>query len=174
MRKIVKLTESDLTKIVKRVINERRYLMEDGAGGTSNPLDIYLPFMKKDGKEITAGPSVYNKAGYETTFSYLDGRPEVKKELAKNPKYLPYKLVSVDLSDAAGGGKLIPQGAQKFVVGNDGNVYLTGTLFVQSTANPKFGMQTSNQDIIKFSDTKTQTMGNVYIRKGKEYIPTQK
>jgi hypothetical protein len=28
MKKIIKLTESDLTRIVKRVINERRYLME--------------------------------------------------------------------------------------------------------------------------------------------------
>lgn len=174
MKKIIKLTESDLTRIVKRVINERNYLMEDGAGGTSNPLDIYIPFMKKDGKEVPAGHSAYNKAGYEATFSYLDGRPDVKKELAKNPNYLPYKLVSVNLGDAAGGGILMAQGAQKFIIGNDGNPYLTGKLFVQSTANPKFGMQTNNQDTIKFSDTKTQTMGNVYIRKGKEYIPTQK
>ena len=29
MKRIIKLTERDLTRIVKRVINERQYLMEE-------------------------------------------------------------------------------------------------------------------------------------------------
>lgn len=54
MKKIIKLTESDLTRIVKRVINERRYLMEaDGYTGTNFTATMTVPFIKqKDGKEV--------------------------------------------------------------------------------------------------------------------------
>ena len=48
MKKIIRLTERDLTRIVKRVINERQYLMEDSMRNLL-PLTIYLP-TKKDPK----------------------------------------------------------------------------------------------------------------------------
>jgi hypothetical protein len=48
MKKIIRLTERDLTRIVKRVINERQYLMEDSMLNLL-PLTIYLP-TKKDPK----------------------------------------------------------------------------------------------------------------------------
>ena len=48
MKKIVRLTESDLTRIVKRIINERQYLMEgegDGFTQSNTPtIYIYLPY----------------------------------------------------------------------------------------------------------------------------------
>ena len=46
MKKIIRLTERDLTRIVKRVINERQYLMEDEGFSQSNTptITIYLPY----------------------------------------------------------------------------------------------------------------------------------
>jgi len=171
MKKIVKLTERDLTRIVKRVINERRYLMEE----STNSPEIFIPYkkIKNQQGETVAVPAkeAYANSEYVTTFRILDGDPDTIKEITKNPSYLPYKLVSIELDGNAGQGTLRPTGAQKFETIN-GAAYLTGNLVVGS-ATPKLGIHPSGI-VTKFSDTTTQRMGGVLIKKGKEYIPTQK
>ena len=115
---------------------------------------------------------VYANSDYVTTFRILDNNRDTIKEITKNPSYLPYKLVSIELGGTAGQGTLRPTGAQKFIIGNDGLPYLTGNLVVGS-ATPKLGIHTTGI-VTKFSDTTTQRMGGVSIKRGKEYIPTQK
>ena len=171
MKRIIKLTERDLTRIVKRVINERQYLMEE----STNSPEIFIPYKKiknQQGETVDVpAKEAYAKSDYVTTFRILDGNPDTIKEITKNPSYLPYKLVSIELDGNAGQGTLRPTGSQKFVTIN-GAAYLTGTLVVGS-ATPKLGIHPSGI-VTKFSDTTSQNMGGVQIKKGKEYIPTQK
>ena len=164
--------ESDLNRIVKRVMNERNLLMEE----STNSPEIFIPYKKiknQQGATVDVpATEAYAKSEYVTTFRILDSNRDTVKEITKNPSYLPYKLVSIELGGTAGEGTLRPNGAQKFVIGSDGSPYLTGTLVVGS-AKPKLGIHTTGI-VTKFSDTTTPRTGGVLIKKGKEYIPTQK
>ena len=51
MKRIIKLTERDLTRIVKRVINERQYLTEQRGSGV---VYIYLPYKMVNGEKKVA------------------------------------------------------------------------------------------------------------------------
>jgi hypothetical protein len=62
MKKIIKLTESDLTRIVKRAIKEYHYEDDDDAHGayvderdelTSAVMRLLKPYYEKHGEEIT-------------------------------------------------------------------------------------------------------------------------
>jgi hypothetical protein len=57
MKKIVRLTENDLAKIVRRVINERQYLMEQSLG-VYQTMTVKVPITKgKDNVERFAANS---------------------------------------------------------------------------------------------------------------------
>jgi hypothetical protein len=72
MKKIIRLTENDLARIVKRVINERQYLMEDDVRKVI-PIEIAIPAVKnqKTGKLEPKSDTAY--------LSYF-----AKNELGKN------------------------------------------------------------------------------------------
>jgi len=164
MKRIIKLTERDLTRIVKRVINERQYLMEIHS---SESINVNIPWMiNKEGKEIVA-KSQFNVGEYYPSFSYLEGDPDIVKQLDKDTKTNPYTIKSVSLPDVTA----TPIGPQKFVKGNDGNYYLTGKLQIPQDIKVKWGV-VGNTTII-FSDGKSVSGGVVY-KKGKQYTPTQK
>ena len=58
MSKIVRLTESDLVRIVKRVINERQYLTEGGTPWTTkmgDPSWLNIPVTTSAGGQVTSG-----------------------------------------------------------------------------------------------------------------------
>jgi len=167
------ISESEKQRILEMHQNatSRQYLMEE----STNSPEIFIPYkkIKNQQGETVAVPAkeAYANSEYVTTFRILDGDPDTIKEITKNPSYLPYKLVSIELDGNAGQGTLRPTGAQKFETIN-GAAYLTGNLVVGS-ATPKLGIHPSGI-VTKFSDTTTQRMGGVLIKKGKEYIPTQK
>ena len=60
MKRIIRLTESDLTRIVKRVINEKRYLMEQddfidyniNGVNYATPGDVKTPYFQGEGLDI--------------------------------------------------------------------------------------------------------------------------
>ena len=168
------ISESEKQRILEMHQNatSRQYLMEE----STNSPEIFIPYKKiKNEKGETVdvpAKEAYAKSDYVTTFRILDNNRDTIKEITKNPSYLPYKLVSIELGGTAGQGTLRPTGAQKFIIGNDGLPYLTGNLVVGS-ATPKLGIHTTGI-VTKFSDTTTQRMGGVSIKRGKEYIPTQK
>lgn len=60
MKRIIKLTESDLARIVRRVINERQFLMEEVVTKVI-PLEIAIPAVKnpKTGQLEPKGPTAY-------------------------------------------------------------------------------------------------------------------
>lgn len=76
MKRIIRLTESDLTRIVRRVINERQYLMEEGMEHVK--LQVYVPqktdaTTKKTFYDYTAGLifEVVPAENQKKTFSQL-------------------------------------------------------------------------------------------------------
>ena len=58
MKRIIRLTESDLTRIVKKVINEKRYLMEQddifdyNINGVNYGTDVKTPYFQGEGLDI--------------------------------------------------------------------------------------------------------------------------
>ena len=168
MKRIIKLTERDLTRIVRRVINERQYLMEFHSSETIN---VTIPWTKNaEGKEIYA-KSQFNNSEYYPTFSYLEGDPDVVKQIDKDPSKNPYSIKRVGLPGTQ--TEAIPIGPQKFVKGSDGNYYLTGKLQIPNDIKTTWGVYASNTSII-FTDGQSVSGGVVY-KKGKEYKkPTQK
>jgi hypothetical protein len=169
------ISEQEKNRILEMHQNatSKQYLMEE----STNSPEIFIPYKKiknQQGATVDVpAKEAYAKSDYLTTFRILDNSSrDTVKEITKNSSYLPYKLVSIELGGTAGEGTLRPTGAQKFLIGGDGFAYLTGTLIVGS-ATPKLGIHTTGI-VTKFSDTTTQSMGGILIKKGKEYIPTQK
>jgi hypothetical protein len=159
------ISEQEKNRILEMHQNatSRQYLMEE----STNSPEIFIPYKKiknQQGATVDVpAKEAYAKSDYAATFSILDGDPENKKKLEANPSYLPYKLVSIELSGAAGEGTLTPTGAQKFVIGSDGATYLTGKLII-GAATPKLGLHLTGI-ATKFSDTTTQRVGGVRIKK---------
>jgi hypothetical protein len=156
----------------------RQYLMEQYvATSKNNSVIITLPYKKiKDQKgnivEVPAKEAFF-KAEYVPTFLALDGDPDLAKELIKNPNMKTYTLNSIELGGGAGEGTITTFEPQKFVKGGDGYIYLSGRASMGGVTKINFGIFPSG-NVTKFSDTNTPKTGGVTIKKGKEYIPTQK
>ena len=161
------ISESEKQRILEMHQNatSRQYLMEIHS---SESINVNIPWMiNKEGKEIVA-KSQFNVGEYYPSFSYLEGDPDIVKQLDKDTKTNPYTIKSVSLPDVTA----TPIGPQKFVKGNDGNYYLTGKLQIPQDIKVTWGV-VGNTTII-FSDGQSVSGGVVY-KKGKQYtLPTQK
>ena len=164
--KIRHIQEANLM-LENRILEQKskRYLMEKHSSETIN---VNLPWMiNKEGKEIVA-KSQFNVGEYYPSFSYLEGDPDIVKQLDKDTKTNPYTIKSVSLPDVTA----TPIGPQKFVKGSDGNYYLTGKLQIPQDIKVTWGV-VPNTTVV-FSDGQSVSGGVVY-KKGKQYtLPTQK
>jgi hypothetical protein len=174
------ISEQEKSRILEmhQDATSRQYLMEQYvATSKNNSVIITLPYKKiKDQMgNIVEVPATeaFSKPEYVPTFLVLDGDPDLAKELSKNPNMKTYTLNSINLGGGAGEGIITTFGTQKFVKGGDGYIYLSGRASMGGATKIKFGIFPSG-NATKFSDTTTQRMGGVQIKKGKEYIPTQK
>jgi len=163
------ISESEKQRILEMHQNatSRQYLMEIHSSATIN---VTIPWTKNaEGKEIYA-KSQFNNSEYYPTFSYLEGDPDVVKQIDKDPSKNPYSIKRVGLPGTQ--TEAIPIGPQKFVKGSDGNYYLTGKLQIPNDIKTTWGVYASNTSII-FTDGQSVSGGVVY-KKGKEYKkPTQ-
>lgn len=156
MKRIIKLTESDLTRIVRRVINERRYLMEQRGSGI---VYIYLPY-KMENNQKRVATEAFSNADYAPTYSFPLGVAEKTEK---------YTIKSIETPD---GNK--PQlMTQEEVKGSDGNINIEGKLGGFTLPKPfNWGPQAS-QGVVYFSDGQNKQY-NFSFKVGKQYIPTQK
>ena len=163
------ISESEKQRILEMHQNatSRQYLMEIHSSETIN---VTIPWTKNaEGKEIYA-KSQFNNSEYYPTFSYLEGDPDVVKQIDKDPSKNPYSIKRVGLPGTQ--TEAIPIGPQKFVKGSDGNYYLTGKLQIPQDIKTTWGVVANT--IIIFTDGQSVSGGVVY-KKGKEYKkPTQK
>jgi hypothetical protein len=145
----------------------RQYLMEIHSSETIN---VTIPWTKNaEGKEIYA-KSQFNNSEYYPTFSYLEGDPDVVKQIDKDPSKNPYSIKRVGLPGTQ--TEAIPIGPQKFVKGSDGNYYLTGKLQIPQDIKTTWGVVANT--VIIFTDGQSVSGGVVY-KKGIEYKkPIQK
>ena len=163
------ISESEKQRILEMHQNatSRQYLMEIHSSETIN---VTIPWTKNaEGKEIYA-KSQFNNSEYYPTFSYLEGDPDVVKQIDKDPSKNPYSIKRVGLPGTQ--TEAIPIGPQKFVKGSDGNYYLTGKLQIPQDIKTTWGVVVNT--VIIFTDGQSVSGGVVY-KKGKEYKkPTQK
>jgi hypothetical protein len=156
MKRIIKLTERDLTRIVKRVINERQYLTEQRGSGV---VYIYLPYKMVNGEKKVA-KEVFATADYAPTYSFPLGVKE---------KTETYKISTIETPDGQR-PQLITQNEAK---GSDGNINIQGKL--GGFTLPKqfnWGPQLS-KGLVIFSDKQNNQYGFSY-QPGKLYTPIQK
>jgi hypothetical protein len=163
------ISESEKQRILEMHQNatSRQYLMEIHSSETIN---VTIPWTKNaEGKEIYA-KSQFNNSEYYPTFSYLEGDPDVVKQIDKDPSKNPYSIKRVGLPGTQ--TEAIPIGPQKFVKGSDGNYYLTGKLQIPQDIKTTWGVVANT--IIIFTDGQSVSGGVVY-KKGIEYKkPIQK
>ena len=163
------ISESEKQRILEMHQNatSRQYLMEIHSSETIN---VTIPWTKNaEGKEIYA-KSQFNNSEYYPTFSYLEGDPDVVKQIDKDPSKNPYSIKRVGLPGTQ--TEAIPIGPQKFVKGSDGNYYLTGKLQIPQDIKTTWGVVVNT--VIIFTDGQSVSGGVVY-KKGIEYKkPIQK
>ncbi len=162
------ISEQEKNRILEMHQNatSRHFLMEIHS---SESININIPWtLNTEGKEVYA-KSQFNNAEYYPTFSYLEGDPDVVKQIDKDPSKNPYSIKRVSLPGAQ--TEAIPVGPQKFVKGSDGNYYLTGKLQIPQDIKTTWAV-VANTTII-FTDGQSVS-GAVVYKKGKQYIPTQK
>ena len=111
MKRIIKLTESDLTRIVRRVINERQYLMEDDKGHDGQVIQISLPWTKNDAGAVIPARDAFLKPEYTPTFIYTPGMVETKAIKANNN--LPVSKIT-KIVDNISGTEIPTYGAQTY------------------------------------------------------------
>ena len=156
MKKIVRLTENDLAKIVRRVINERQYLMEQRGSGI---VYIYLPYKMVDNQKRVA-QEAFLQDGYIPTYSFPLGVTEKTEK---------YTIKSIQTPD----GKNLQPMTQKDVKGTDGYISIQGNLGGFTLPKPfNWGPQ-SSQGFVYFSDGQNKQY-QFSFREGKQFTPAQK
>lgn len=168
MKRIIKLTESDLTRIVRRVINERQFLMEDDKGHDGQVIEIFLPWKKNDKGVIIPATEAFMKQGYTPTFRYYPG--QVEGTAIKDNGNKPVSSLS-KIEDSTGDTVIKPYGAQTY----DSTTNSISGIVVPPKAG-KYSWdatKTSNYSVV-FMDGGVINPIAVKYKPGTEYKPTQK
>jgi hypothetical protein len=164
MKKIIRLTESDLTRIVRRVINERQYLNEDETASQFIVMTIEIPTTKdsKGNTVIVDGGTVKYRAVNEkgTKSSSLDNYSSFTSFKFGETNVTPTSTKAQDGSIY--GAFLIPKGSTL-------KSYLNKMLKLSNT-------QTQNTVLVTSKLTNNQIQTNYGLPTYKTYNagPTQK
>jgi len=170
MKKIIRLTESDLTRIVRRVINERQYLMEDNKGHTGQVIDIMIPWMKNETGAVIPARDAFTKPEYTSTFYYHVGGLE-SKAIKDNGNKLVSQITKIvdNITDT----EIRPYGAQTY---DPATNTIRGNVVPQSDFKNKYpwdATKTSNYSVT-FQDGGVINPISVKYKQGKQYTPKQK
>ena len=170
MKKIIRLTENDLARIVKRVINERQYLMEDNKGHTGQVIDIMIPWMKNQTGAVIPAREAFTKPEYIATFYYYVGGLE-SKAIKDNGNKLVSQITKIvdNITDT----EVRPYGDQTY---DPATNTIRGKVVAQTDPKNKYSWdatKTSNYSVT-FQDGGVINPISVKYKQGKQYTPTQK
>lgn len=170
MKRIIRLTESDLTRIVRRVINERQYLMEDDKGHDGQVIEISLPWKKNETGAVIPAREAFTKPEYIAKFIYYPGMKEgaAIKSNGNKPVSQITKIV-----DNISGTEIPTYGNQTY---DSAYNSIRGKVVPPSDNKHKYSWdatKTSNYSVY-FQDGGVVNPIAVKFKQGTQYTPTQK
>ena len=114
MKRIIKLTERDLTRIVRRVINERQYLMEDDVRKVI-PIEIAIPAVKN---QKTGKLEPKSDTAYLSYFAKNSPGKNGMSSLMNETNFLSLKFGDIECSKPSGCLKTSKKDDQGNIVGS--------------------------------------------------------